>query len=401
MLGGTGLIGSHVVTSLVKRGCKVRVLSRSPDRSPSLRDVSVELVQGSLEDAESIRSAVSGVDLVFHAAAPYPKRHFGMNGMIDSAVSNMNRLLDICREATDKELLAYSIPRSEKVAIEQAEMVAQVARSQPERRSELHRTVRDPSLLSLAEQGRLDASLHPSLDQCRHLPGLKRLVYTSSVTTIGKPRGTEPGRPLARLAREGDRYDLAPDPSPYFLCKRLLEASVVRAANEGLPAVTVNPTLVVDAGDAHLTTGRLLLSVARKKMPFYLSGQIDAIAGADVGEGHLLAALRGRTGQRYILNHQSMSSKEFLAMVADEAGVSPPRVKIPYAVAESLSLISERIAAIRGSDWAMLPTHGLRMLRFAHPVDGSLATEELGLKRTPVRDAVRRALEWYRREGML
>ena len=152
MLGGTGLIGSHIVASLKKRGCIVRVLSRQRAAPSALRGMSVELVQGSLEDPQSIRSAIAGIDLLFHAAAPYPSRHFGMNGMIERAASDMDRLLDICREETHKELLAYPIRRSEQAAIEQAEMAAHVGRSQPERLSELHRSVRDPSLLPLAAQ---------------------------------------------------------------------------------------------------------------------------------------------------------------------------------------------------------------------------------------------------------
>jgi dihydroflavonol-4-reductase len=136
-------------------------------------------------------------------------------------------------------------------------------------------------------------------------------------------------------------------------------------------------------------------------MPFYLPGQIDAIAGADVGEGHVLAALRGRTGQRYILGNEMMSLQEFLVLVAEEAGVAGPRIPVPYVVAEPLSLLTEIFAALRGIPWASFPTHGLRMLRFTQPVDSSLAVQELGLPQTPVREAVRRALAWYHREGML
>lgn len=352
-------------------------------------------------DTDSIRSALEGIDLLFHAAAPYPSRHFGMDETVRRAVADMERLIEVCREATPDELLAYTIRRSQKAAIEQAEMAAHVARSQPERMQELHRSVRDPSLLQLAEEGRLNASLHPPLGECRDLPGLKRIIYTSSVTTIGRPRGTEPGRPFERLARESDRYDLVPDPSPYFLCKRLLEASVVRAANEGLPAVILNPTLVVDAGDAHLTTGRALLPVARGQMPFYLPGRVDVVSGVDVGEGHVLSALRGRTGQRYILGNESMTLRSFFGMIAEEAGVSRPRIPVPFAVAEPISLTTEIVALLARTHWAAFPTHGLRMLRFAQPVDSSLAVKELGLVRTDVREAVRRAIEWYRGEGML
>ncbi len=403
VLGGTGLIGSRVVISLLSRGCAVRVMSRRGNDAPApaLRGLDVEIVRGDLADVDSIRRALEEVDLLFHAAAPYPTRHFGMRESVRRAVADMEALLGLCRNATPPALLTYRPRHTDQVAIEQAEMAAHVMRVQPERAGEMRSAVRDPHLLDLAEEGRLNASLHPPLADCRSLPGLKRIVYTSSVTTIGRPRGSEPGGPPQRIANEADRYDLAPDPSPYFACKRQLEASVARAANEGLPAVLVNPTLVVDAGDAHLTTGRLLLPVARGRMPFYLPGSVDVVAGTDVGEGHALAALRGRTGQRYILGHESMSLGRFLALVAQEAGVAGPRIRLPFAIAEPISLVTEGIAIVRRAQWAVFPTHGLKMLRHAQAVDSSLAVRELGMPQTGAGDAVRRALAWYRAEGML
>jgi dihydroflavonol-4-reductase len=243
--------------------------------------------------------------------------------------------------------------------------------------------------------------MHPTLEECRDLPGLKRIVYTSSVTTIGRPRGAEPHRPGKRPAREEDRYDLAPDPSPYFACKRMMEAAVYRAANEGLPVTIVNPTLVVDARDAHGTTARLLVPYARGRIPFYVSGGLNAIAGTDVGEGHVQAAIRGRTGQRYILGHESMTVGGFLGRVAEVAGTRPPSLRVPLAIAEPLSLATELVAMLTGARWALLPTHGLRMSRFTPEVDASLAIRELGLPQTPIRAAIRRALDWYGEEGML
>lgn len=399
VLGGTGLIGSHIVRALLARGGTVRVLSRDPQHAPALRGLDVEIVQGSLDRPESIRAALADVDLLFHAAAPYPSRHYGMSEMIRRAEAEMESLLASCREATPPELLAFRPRHAEQVAIEQAEMAAHVLRVQPERSGEIRGSLRDPSLLDLAERGMLNASLHPSLDECRALHGLKRVVYTSSVTTIGMPRGREPGLDRARLARESDRYDLAPDPSPYFALKRILEAAVARAANEGLPAVILNPTLVIDEGDAHLTTGRLFLPILRRRMPFYTPGRVNAIAGRDVGEGHVLAALRGRTGQRYILAHEEMSLRALMAMIAAEGGVPAPWLPVPRAIVEPISLATERIAERIGAEWAAIPAHGIRMVRYTPRVDGSLAARELGLSRTPLREAVRRAVTWYRSEG--
>jgi nucleoside-diphosphate-sugar epimerase len=401
VLGGSGLIGSHVVRALLARGGTVRVLSRNPQRVPALRGLDVEVVEGSLERPESIRAALAGVDILFHAAAPYPSRHFGMSSMILRAEAEMESLLAICREMVPPELLAFRPRHAEQVAIEQAEMAAHVLRVQPERSGEIRESLRDPSLLDLAERGMLNASLHPTLDECRALPGLKRVIYTSSVTTIGMPRGREPGLDLARPARESDRYDLAPDPSPYFALKRILEAAVTRAANEGLPAVILNPTLVIDEGDAHETTGRLFLPILRRRMPFYTPGTVNAIAGRDVGEGHVLAALCGRTGQRYILAHEEMSLHALMAMIAAEAGVPAPWLPVPRAIVEPLSLATELVAQMTGAEWAAIPAHGIRMVRYTPRVDGSLAARELGLARSPLRDAVRRAVTWYRSEGMV
>lgn len=358
------------------------------------------MVGGSLEDAGAVRRALTGVDLLFHSAAPYPTRHFGMGGMVDRAEEEMASLLTACREATPPDLLAFHPSHIDQVAIEQAEMGAHVLRVQPERRAEIRGGLREPSLLPFAEKGMLNASLHPDLAACRGLRGLKRIVYTSSVTTIGKPRGREPGLTDRRSARESDRYDIAPDPSPYFALKRRLEAAVVRAANEGLPAIIVNPTLVIDKGDAHITTGRLALAVIRGQMPFYLPGRVNVIAGADVGEGHILAATRGRTAQRYILGNEEMSLRMLISMIAEEAGVPRPWIPVPYSLAEPLSLVTEMIAVLADSRWAAFPTHGLRMLRFTQPVDASLAVHELALPQTSVRAAVQRAVAWYRAEGM-
>jgi dihydroflavonol-4-reductase len=425
VLGGTGLIGSHVVAALERRGCAVRVMSRRAGegdrgrrhggvgalRDPravqddpsfaALRGQNCEIVAGDIGDPESVRRAIDGCDLLFHAAAPYPTRHFGMGGVVSRAVADMDSLLAICRESVPPELLRLSARRSLRIAVEQADMAARVERVQPERSAEVRESVRDSSLVPLAAEGMLNASFHPSLDACRSLPGLKRIVYTSSITTITQPRGREPGVAPSRPARESDRYEAARDPSPYFRCKRLLEAAVVRAANEGLPAVIVNPTLVIGPGDVHMTTGRLIVAVARGRMPFYLQGKANAIAAEDVGEGHVRAALRGRTGQRYILGNEARSLKDLLAAIATEAGVRPPSIAVPFVVAEPLSLVSEVLAWMVGARWPMLPTHSLRMARSIPMISSSLAVRELGLPQSPVREAIARAIRWYRRERFL
>jgi dihydroflavonol-4-reductase len=96
-----------------------------------------------------------------------------------------------------------------------------------------------------------------------------------------------------------------------------------------------------------------------------------------------------------------MSLRNFMSMIAEEAGVPRPWIPVPYAVAEPLSLTTELVAKLTHATWAAMPTHGLRMLRFTRRVDATLAVRELGLVLTPVRDAVRRAVAWFRAQGMV
>jgi dihydroflavonol-4-reductase len=96
-----------------------------------------------------------------------------------------------------------------------------------------------------------------------------------------------------------------------------------------------------------------------------------------------------------------MRLASFLKLVAEEAGVWPPRAALPIPLVLPFALAGEVIAWAAGARWPLFPMHGLMMLKHAQPVDSSLATQELGLPRTPLREAVRRALAWYRQEGML
>lgn len=402
VLGGTGLIGSSVVRSLLAAGSEVRVATRNRGSgAPALDGLTIDIVEADISRAETIGPALEGVDILFHCAAPYTTRQYGAIGQVRQHLEDNERLLSVMRSFVPRDLLAYRLSHAKQVAIEQAEMAAQVARVQPDRSEEILRSVRDASLARDALEGRLDASLHPPFRDCRTLSGLKRIVYTSSVTTIGRPRGSEPGAPARRLATEADRYAQAPDPSPYFALKRRLEAAYTRSANEGVPVVITNPTLVVDEGDAHLTTGRLLVNVARGRMPFYIPGSADIVGGRDVGIGHVLAATRGRTGQRYILSSERMLLRDFLCAAAEDAGARTPWIPVPFPLAEVLSRISEFAAYLTGSPWPAIPMHGLQMLRHTPAVSSQRARSELDWTPTPVRDALRRAIAWYRNYGWI
>jgi nucleoside-diphosphate-sugar epimerase len=392
VLGGSGMIGRHVIESLLRRGASVQVLTRpnSPNRARNLAGLPVRLVEGDLEEPLSIRSALDGIDVLFHCAAPYPRSHFHKERQVRRAVASLQSLLETARSRVPSDL---QVPpaRQSRLEVEQAAGAAWVLRHQPEREAEMKEHLRSLELLEQARAGRLNASLHPPLREVAHLPGLKRIVYVSSVTTIGRPRGRPHERPEAN---EADREDRVRGSSPYFVMKEEMEAAVTRAALQGMPIVIGNPTFCVDTHDATPTSGKLLLAVARRQMPVYLPGTMNAVATRDVAEALVNAASWGRTAQRYILGDENLTAREFLRRVANVAGVPPPRWPLPLAVAEALAWSTEVVNLLLRRTWPLLPISGVQMMRYSQPVDPGLARAELAMPRTPLDVAIRDALEW-------
>jgi dihydroflavonol-4-reductase len=221
--------------------------------------------------------------------------------------------------------------------------------------------------------------------------GVKRLVYTSSLTTIGQP---PPGE--ARLADERDFYtpgSLAK--SGYYEAKFAMEKLVLEAAGNGLPALALNPTAVFGPGDVHLTLGGLLLAVSRGWVPAWLPGMVNVVDVRDVAAAHIAAAGVGKTGERYILGGHNLSIREALRVAALAANRKPPFFEIPLWVVDVL------VAAGDALPFLPLPANHLRAIRLWQAYDASKAEIELGLKPRPFEETVRDALSWFEKQGQL
>ena len=223
-----------------------------------------------------------------------------------------------------------------------------------------------------------------------------RLVFTSTLTTIGfPPAGSR------RLANEDDPFAPLFPHNPYQIAKAAMEWEVMAAARNGLPAVVVNPTAFYGPFDSKPTSGTQILMIARRLMPAYVQGDLNAIDVRDVADGMIKAAERGRVGERYILGNWNTTQKELNALIARLAGVPAPLVPVPFALA--------RLGAKLG-DWAFqtvlrrrapVPGFFIEMLRHMQQYDCSKATRELGHTRGPIETAIRDALAWFREQGYL
>lgn len=222
----------------------------------------------------------------------------------------------------------------------------------------------------------------------------KRIIFTSSAATLKHIEG--------RASNEDD-----PEPWPltewrhtYSAVKIAMEQEALRAAKEGLPVVITNPTVCVGEYDSRGFSGRAVLLYVRKRVPIYTRSMMNAVYTGDVGVGHLRAAERGRVGERYLLAGRNLTLKQFADLATKEAGVTPPFLPFPYAAAFSAGLALEILSKITGRD-PLFTRQDVKRLRQGHSFDGSKAVRELGMPQTPLEEAVRRAVAWFRHQGMI
>jgi dihydroflavonol-4-reductase len=185
----------------------------------------------------------------------------------------------------------------------------------------------------------------------------------------------------------------------YKRSKWLAEQEVLRAAVEGLPVVIVNPTTPVGPGDAKPTpTGRIIVDFLNGRMPAYVDSGLNFVAVEDAAAGHLLAAERGRAGERYIVGGENLTLKQVLGIIAQASGRSVPRVRLPHFVALGAAYADAAISGIFGRE-PQIPLEGVRMARHSMFVSDKKARTELGFAPGPVAGALERAVRWYGDKG--
>lgn len=136
-------------------------------------------------------------------------------------------------------------------------------------------------------------------------------------------------------------------------------------------------------------------------MPAYLDCRLNLIDVRDAAEGLHRAMQVGQPGIRYLIGGHNSRLIEWLALLGEIVGRSPPRLRVPYPLALAVGWWSER--------WADLVTHrpplatvtGVRLTRRSMHFDPSASLAELGLKPRPLRASAADAVAWYRRQGWL
>jgi len=230
--------------------------------------------------------------------------------------------------------------------------------------------------------------------------GCSRIVYTSTVGCIGLPR-EENGSLLP--GTEETPVDESQMSSHYKLSKWRAEIVARQLASGGAPVVIVNPTAPVGPLDVKPTpTGQVIVDFLNRALPGYLDTGLNWVHVRDVVIGHILAAEKGRIGERYILGHAegNWTMKQSLAALGEITGLPVPKFRVPYWVALGAAFVDEAKSRVTGRP-PKAPLAGVRMARHKMFYSPAKAVRELGLPQTPPRQALGDAVKWFRANGYL
>jgi dihydroflavonol-4-reductase len=226
--------------------------------------------------------------------------------------------------------------------------------------------------------------------------GVDRIVYTSSVATLGYNKDGTPAdedTPSAEADMIGD----------YKRSKFLAEEAVhALIREEDAPVVIVNPSAPVGPNDIKPTpTGRMIVEAAAGRMPAFVDTGLNVVHVDDVASGHLLAWRKGVIGERYVLGGENMPLSEILASIARICDRKPPTIRIPHGVILPIAYVAEAWTRLTGGSEPFVTVDGIKMARKKMYFSSAKAERELGYRARPVQQAFEDAVTWFREKGYL
>ncbi len=229
--------------------------------------------------------------------------------------------------------------------------------------------------------------------------GCRKIVYTSTVGCIGLPKKVDgkytPSTEMEPVADE----QLTNDYKRSKFRAEAVAADLVR--KKGFPIIIVNPTAPVGPRDVKPTpTGQLIVDFLNRRLPAYLDTGLNWVHVRDVAVGHILAAQKGRFGERYILGNTegNWTMKEMLQTLEEITGIPAPKFKVPYWVAHRAAEINEMISFVTRKP-PRAPLAGVRMAKYKMWFSPAKAIAQLDLPQTSPKQALADAVEWFRANG--
>jgi dihydroflavonol-4-reductase len=223
--------------------------------------------------------------------------------------------------------------------------------------------------------------------------GVRRVIYTSSVATMGFTRE-------GHIAREDSPVSIKEMVGHYKRSKFMAEQIALEAGRGGANVVVVNPTTPIGEYDIKPTpTGRIVVDFLKRKFPAYVDTGLNLADVKEVARGHLLAMEKARPGERYILGGENLTLKQILNKLAALTGLPSPTMKVPHAVAMGFAVFDQFFTGTILGKEPRATIDAVKMGRKKMFASSAKAEYELGYKVLPVEDALRRAVEWFQTNG--
>ncbi len=315
--GATGHIGNVLVRQLLKRGEGVRVVVRPGKHPIALDGLNVEIFPGDITDADSLVSAMKGVEVVYHLA-----------GRI-SLMKEADALTERINYGGTKNIL-----------------------------------------------------------QAMQTTGARRLVYASSIYALRKPPD---GTPID----ESQPFEEARSLGAYDASKARASMEVEQAAAQGLEAVIVCPTAVTGPYDfQNSEAGRAIRLYMRPGIKFYVEGAYDFVDVRDAAEGFILAAKKGRSGEKYILGGERMTVSEVTQIVTEAAGGWNLSMRVPLGLAYFIADLMPYYNKLMGAK-PFFTRYSLDAVCSNSQVSHQKASRELGFSPRPAREAIVDSVRWF------
>lgn len=320
----------------------------------------------------------------------------GATGFVGSHVAQL-----LCAQGADVRLLVRSTSRTENIADLKADRVVG--------------DLRDPDSLKKAVQG-CEFVFHVAADyrlwvrdpeqmyrsnvegtraiiQAAQESGVRRVIYTSSVATMGFST-------TGHIANEASPVSLEDMVGPYKRSKFMAEQIALEAGWNGANVVVVNPTTPIGDQDIKPTpTGRIIVDFLKRKFPAYVDTGLNIVDVKDVARGHLLAMEKARPGERYILGGENLTLKQILDRLSALTGLPSPRMKVPHAVALGFAVFDQFFTGVVMRKEPRATIDAVRMGRKKMFASSARAERELGYQAASVDEALRRAIEWFQAHG--
>jgi dihydroflavonol-4-reductase len=223
--------------------------------------------------------------------------------------------------------------------------------------------------------------------------GVGKVVVTSSLAAVG-------AAPSGRPADETTPFSPEQLGVKYASTKYAAEQEALKFEREGLPVVIVNPSVAIGPGDTHLASNGFIVRFCQGKIPGYIDCGFNVVDVEDVAQGHILAAEKGRSGERYILGHTNLTMKALFGLLEKVTGVPAPKKRIPLPAARLLGFFSERVLDLSFPNFSSLDVESVKLARFFWYCDSSKAVRELGFPQTPLEQTLEKTVKWFRDRGL-